>query len=226
MTTKIRELEAAVRRILQFLPILLSATVATGQNTKTFYINDETGRDVVTFTSKAPLETIVGKTSQVRGYVTVDPNDLKSSAKGKIEVDLTSLETGIGLRDIHMREQYLETDKYPKTTFEITRVIEVGGNVLEDQKPVEMVLEGNFTVHGVTRLIEVPVTAKLIEESEQTKNRHPGDLLHIQATFDVILSDHKINRPQFVFLKLDEKQRVDVDIFAATGLPPVETAQK
>lgn len=215
-----------MRRILLAVPILFSATVALGQNNKTFYINDKTGRDIVTFTSKAPLETIVGKTSQVRGYVTVDPADIKGSATGKIEVDLASLQTGIGMRDRHMREQYLETDKFPKTTFEITRVVEAGGNVLEDQKPVEMVLEGNFTVHGVTRLIEVPVTAKLIKESEETKARHPGDILHIQATFDVLLSDHQINRPQFVFLKLDEKQKVDIDVFAATGLPPVEIAQK
>ncbi len=215
-----------MRRIFLVVPILLSATVAFGQNTRTFYINDGTGRDIVTFTSRAPLETIVGKTSQVRGYVTVDPADISGSAGGKIEVDLASLQTGIGMRDRHMREQYLETDKYPKTTFEITRVIETGGNVLEDQKPVEMVLEGNFTVHGITRLIEVPVTANLIKESEDTKIRHPGDILHIQATFDVLLSDHQINRPQFVFLKLDEKQRVDLDVFAATGLPPVEIAQK
>jgi polyisoprenoid-binding protein YceI len=226
MTTKFGKMEAAVRRILMVLPILLSATVAAGQNIRTFYINDETGRDIVTFTSKAPLETIVGKTSQIRGYVTVDPEDITGSARGKIEVYLNGLKTGISLRDTHMREQYLETDKYPKTTFEITRVIEAGGNVLEDQRPVEMLLEGNFTVHGVTRLIEVPVTAKLIEESEQTKNRHPGDLLHIQATFDVLLSDHNIDRPQFVFLKLDEKQRIDVDAFAATGLPAVELARK
>jgi polyisoprenoid-binding protein YceI len=219
-------MEAAVRRILLALPILLSATVTLPQDTKTFYINDETGRDIVTFTSKAPLETIVGKTSLVRGYVTVDPADISGSARGKIEVDLASLQTGIGMRDRHMREQYLETDEYPKTTFEITRVIEAGSNVLDDQKPVEMLLEGNFTVHGVTRLIEVPVTAKLIEESEQTKNRHPGDLLHIQASFEVLLSDHKINRPQFVFLKLDEKQRIDIDVFAATGLPAVKLAGK
>jgi polyisoprenoid-binding protein YceI len=219
-------MEAAVRRILLAVPILLSATVALAQNTKTFYINDETGRDIVTFTSKAPLETIVGKTSRVRGYISVDPADITGSARGKIEVDLASLQTGIGMRDRHMREQYLETDKYPKTTFEITRIINAGDNVLEDQKPVEMVVEGNFTVHGVTRLIEVPVTAKLIKETEDTKARHPGDILHIQATFDVILSDHKINRPQFVFLKLDEKQRIDIDVFAATGLPAVEIAQK
>lgn len=208
------------------LPILLSATLAAGQNTKTFYINDETGRDIVTFTSKAPLETIVGKTSQVRGYVTVDPADITGSASGKIEVDLASLQTGIGLRDTHMREQYLETDKYPKTTFEITRLIEAGDNVLENQKPVDLILEGNFTVHGVTRMIEVPVTAKLIKETEDTKARHPGDILQIQATFDILLSDHDIKRPQFVILKLDDKQKVDIDIFAATGLPAVDLAKK
>lgn len=206
--------------------MLVFASLATAQGLATFYINDETGRDVVTVTSKAPLETIVGRTSNVVGYVTVDPNDVKSSARGKIDVDLVSLKTGIGLRDQHMREQYLETDKYPKTVFEITRVIEAGSNKLENQIPLDMILEGNFTVHGVTRLIEVPVTATYIEETEATRARHPGHLLHIQAAFDLLLSDHNIKRPQFVILKLDDKQKIEIDLFAATGLPAVEMTEK
>lgn len=214
-------------RKLLIAPIVLFVTAGVGaQNTKTFHINDETKRDIVTFTSRAPLETIVGKTGDVLGSVTVDPGDIMGSTEGRIEVDLASLKTGIGLRDSHMREQYLETDKFPMTVFEITRVIETTRNTLEDQKPVELTLEGNFSVHGVTRQIVMPVTVTYIRESEATGARHPGDLLHIVGTFDILLSEYSIKRPQFVILKLDDKQRIDIDIFAATGLPAVDLAQK
>lgn len=208
-------------------PIILLITSGAGaQNSLTFHINDETKRDIVTFTSKAPLESIVGKTGEVMGFVVVDPGDIMGSTEGRIEVDLASLKTGIGLRDSHMRKQYLETDKFPKTVFEMTRVTETTRNTLEDQKPVELKLEGNFSVHGVTRQIVVPMTVTYIRESEATGARHPGDLLHIVGTFDILLSDYSIKRPQFVILKLDDKQRIDIDIFAATGLPAVELAQK
>ncbi len=208
-------------------PIIMLITSGAGaQNSLTFHINDETKRDIVTFTSKAPLETIVGKTGEVMGFVTIDLGDVMGSTEGRIEVDLASLKTGIGLRDSHMREQYLETDMFPRTVFEMTRVIETTRNTLEDQKPVELKLEGNFSVHGVSRQIVVPMTVTYIRESEATGGRHPGDLLHIVGTFDILLSEYSIKRPQFVILKLDDKQRIDIDIFAATGLPPVELAQK
>jgi polyisoprenoid-binding protein YceI len=215
----------AMRRILITPLLFLLASAVSAQSTLIFYANDETGRDVMTFTSRAPLETIIGTTSQVLGFVEVDPANIVGSAKGRMEVDLASLKTGIGLRDTHMREQYLETDKFPKAIFEITRVIEAGQNKLEDQKPVELKLEGNFTVHGVTRQVMVPVTVTYIKESEATRARHPGDLLHITATFDILLSEYNINRPQFVILKLDDKQNIEIDIFAATGLPAVSLDQ-
>jgi polyisoprenoid-binding protein YceI len=226
MIRKINFGRRAMKRML-IAPIILFITAGAGaQNTKTFHVNDETKRDIVTFTSKAPLETIVGKTGEVLGFITVDPGDIMGSTEGRIEVDLASLKTGIGLRDSHMREQYLETDKFPKTVFEITRVIETTQNTLEDRKPVELKLEGIFSVHGVKRQIVVPVTVTFIKESEATGARHPGDLLHIVGTFDILLSDYDIKRPQFVILKLDDKQKINIDIFAATGLPAVDLAQK
>jgi polyisoprenoid-binding protein YceI len=218
----IAERELKMKRFLSFTVAFIAATGVFAQDVKTFYVNDEAKRDVVTFTSKAPLETIVGTTGDVVGHIEVDLQDVKAATKGRFEVDLASLKTGIGLRDSHMREQYLETDKYPKTIFQLKRVVETDQNSLTHDTPVKMLVEGNFTVHGVTRTITVPLTISYIKESEETKPKLPGDLLHIVGTFDVLLSDYNIKRPQFVILKLDDKQVVNVDLFASTGSPPVE----
>ncbi len=208
------------------LPVLfLMAATAAAQDSKTFYVGDEGGRDVVTFTSKAPLETIVGKTSAAKGFIEVDINDIKNSINGKFEVDLTSLKTGIDMRDGHMRDNYLETDKFPKAVFELSSVKETNSTTLEDQKPVELTVDGNFTLHGVTKPMTIALTITYFAESESTKQRLPGDLLHIEGTFDVLLTDHNIEIPKFVILKLDDKQVINIDLFSSTGLAPTETAK-
>lgn len=206
----------------KFLVLLstLALTVTTAaQTTLTFNVNDQRGRDVVTFTSKAPLETIIGKTSQATGFVTVDIDDVMSATTGKFSVDLASLKTGIDMRDGHMRDNYLETAKYPNAVFEMTKVISADSDVLTDQTPVNIVVDGNFSLHGITKAITIPLTVTYFKETESTKNRLPGDLLHIVGTFDILLSDYNIERPQFVILKVDQKQKVDIDLFGSTGLP-------
>lgn len=202
--------------------IVAIAAFAQQGEMKTFYVNDEMKKDVVSFTSKAPLETIVGRTGDITGYVTVDLDNVGEGAKGRFEVDLASVKTGIALRDQHMREQYLETDKYPKAVFELTKVVSTDNSKLLDGKATQLMLEGNFSVHGVTKLIQIPATVTYMKESEATKSRLPGDLLHIEAAFTIMLSDYSIKRPQFVILKLDEAQKVTVDLFASTGSPPVD----
>ncbi|OGC95984.1 MAG: hypothetical protein A2W25_09580 [candidate division Zixibacteria bacterium RBG_16_53_22] len=209
------------------ISILLIAMATSGYAqtaTKTFYINDEKKRDVVTFISKAPLETIVGMTGHIVGFVETDPADIMNT-RARFEVDLATLKTGIDMRDGHMRGQYLETDKYPKAIFELTKVAKASQPTLENQKPVELTVEGDFSVHGVTRTITIPLTIVYYQESEQTKVKLPGDVIRIEGTWDILLSDYKISRPQFVILKLDDKQKIDIDVFGSTGSPAVTFAE-
>jgi polyisoprenoid-binding protein YceI len=199
--------------------LLTLAISANAQTTsKTFYANDDKKKDVVMFTSQAPLETIVGKTAEIVGMVDVDPADV-STAKARFEVDLATLKTGIDMRDTHMREQYLEVAKYPKAIFELTKVVKSSQTTLDDMKPVDLTVEGNFTVHGVSKTITIPMKVTYFKESEGTKSRLPGDIIHVQAKWDLLLSEYSINRPQFIILKLDDKQAIDIDVFASTGTP-------
>jgi polyisoprenoid-binding protein YceI len=205
------------------LIVLLMATVAIAQQptTKTFYVYDLKKRDVVTFTSKAPLETIVGTTAEVTGFVTVSLDDIKGSAKARFEVDLASIKTGIEMRDSHMRDNFLETSKFPKAVFELTKVDSASLNKLENQKEVKLMLEGNFSIHGVTKLVTIPATITYYSENDQTKARADGDLMHIAVNFDLLLGDYGIKRPQMLFMKLDETQKISIDMIASTAALPV-----
>jgi polyisoprenoid-binding protein YceI len=217
----LKKMESKMKSSLMIISAAACFSAALAGEPAKFYVNDELKRDIVTFTSKAPLETVVGKTGEIAGFIEVDTGDITGTAKAAFEVDLASLKTGIGMRDGHMRDQYLEVEKYPKAVFVLKQVKNAGSNAFQNNSPVELTLLGDFTVHGVTKEIEIPATAIYMKESEDTRVRLPGDLLHVTATFDVYLSDHNIKRPQFVILKLDDRQRIDLDFFASTAVPPV-----
>lgn len=206
------------------LIVFFAAGAYAQTTTKTFFANDGKRRDVVTFTSKAPLEMIVGTTGHIVGFVETDPTNVMNT-QARFEVDLTTVKTGIDVRDGHMRDQYLETAKYPKAIFELTRVVEAAQTALENQKSNALLVEGNFSVHGITKTITIPLTITYYQESEQTKGKLPGDLMRIEAAWSILLSDYKITRPQFIIMKLDDKQKIDIDVFASTGSPAVTFAE-
>src|SRR5262245_42355900 len=45
-----------------------------------------------------------------------------SSATGSLSVDLGTLKTGIALRDRHMKEEYLQVDRYPQATLTLAHL--------------------------------------------------------------------------------------------------------
>jgi polyisoprenoid-binding protein YceI len=98
-----------------------------------------------------------------------------------------------------MRENHLETKKFPTATFK--------GASLRGAKPIalsgtpaQVEVEGDFTLHGVTRRLRATVEVTL---------RDPTTL-EFKTTFPVTLADYKIDRPKFLFLKLGEVQEVAV----------------
>ena len=56
------------------------------------------------------------------GEITGSLKDAKEGYQGILEVDLKNAKTGIELRDKHLKEKYLEVDKFPKATLELKAV--------------------------------------------------------------------------------------------------------
>jgi polyisoprenoid-binding protein YceI len=207
-----------MKRNISILAIILSMiALAYGQQSvKEFRVMDPMGRNVVQFRTSAPLEDIVGTTSQIIGMVNVNPADLKATGPlAQFEVDLNSLKTGIDLRDRHMREQYLHTDRYPKAIFTLKNVKKASSDKLQPGKPVKLTAEGTFELHGVKKEIPVDVLVTYVPESKETMGKLPGNLIRITSNFDVRLADYGIERPQMVLLKVGEVAHVTVDTFAS-----------
>jgi polyisoprenoid-binding protein YceI len=158
---------------------------ASGEQT----FNFEDKRNQVKFFSTTPLEDITGISNAVKGRVTLNVSDIKNM-KGSIIIPVSSIKTAIDLRDEHLRsENWLDADNYPEITFSIKKVGDV--KVAADNK-LEAKVTGDFTAHGVTKEVVADVSLTYLDASEQTKQYAPGDLLGVQAKFNIILSDFEV----------------------------------
>jgi polyisoprenoid-binding protein YceI len=185
---------------------------------KHFGIDDPRGRDVLTFDSKAPLEKIVGTTSKIMGHIQVNPKDITKGLTASFELDLASLKTGIDKRDEHMRDNFLETAKYPKAMLAINKVTKASDKMLMDGKTLTVDAEGTLSLHGVKSTVQLKdITVTYFDESEATKGKMPGDLLIINGGLSLNLPDYNIEVPQFIFLKLAETIKVNVDLTGSTA---------
>jgi polyisoprenoid-binding protein YceI len=172
-----------------------------------FGIPSGEGSTRVRFDSRASLESFHGETNLVSGQVIFDPDGVADSVRVYVEVDMASLDTGIGKRNKDMRENHLETDRFPVASFAGARLIERPATRLLPGETYEFLIEGRFTLHGVTRERQLPVRVTL-EEREGRRT------LHVVSTFKVLLADHGISRPRFLFLRLAEDQTVTFDVVA------------
>lgn len=182
---------------------------------QTFITKGDT-RNQGTFESNAPLENIVGVSDNLEATVNLNPGDL-SGASGIVKVDLRELKTGIGLRDKHLRgEMWLNTDEYPYATFKLKKIS--GAESLTEGNPVKVTFQGIFSVHGVSKEISAEGELTYIKESEKTRASIKGNLLKVQADFQIKLSDYGISIPDIVVDKVDDNIKVSAK-FIATDSP-------
>jgi polyisoprenoid-binding protein YceI len=132
------------------------------------------------------------------------PDLLVAEADGNVvlTVPLANLTTGIGLRDKHMKEKYLEVPKFPSAVLTVARgalKVPAGG------QPVETDVPGTLQLHGQTKPITVHYDAK---------SDGPGFSAH--GKFHVNMNDYGIQVP--TYLGVTVKPDVDVSAsFRVTG---------
>ncbi len=99
----------------------------------------------------------------------------------------------------HFNENYVETDKFPKSEFK-GQVINNGEiNYTKDGRYAAKV-KGTLTIHGETRNVETTGTILI-------KDRKP----EINANFQVLLSDYKISIPSLVSDKISNTVNITLE---------------
>ena len=193
-----------LQRVLALITVLSIMVVVNAARAADFVVRPG-GDSRVVFTSKAPTETFEGKTSQMSGTLSLDPVAVADSITVHLEVDLASLDTGSKLRNKHMRENHLETGKFPKAVFDGAAIL--AGAKLEPGKAAAFQVEGTFTIHGVSRRLRCDAQAMVAAK---------GNAVAFSASFPIKLSDYDIKLPEFLFMKLAETQQVRVSATASS----------
>ncbi len=92
------------------------------------------------------INTVHGHFNQFSGTLAVDGKNV-TEAKGTIETK--SIDTGQPKRDAHLKSaDFFDAEKHPTITFQSKRA---------EKKGDETVLVGDFTMHGVTKELSLPV---------------------------------------------------------------------
>lgn len=137
----------------------------------------------VKFTSEAPLELIKAQSNKISGVLDC-PN--KTVA---FSIDIDSFDGfNSSLQKEHFRENYLETEKYPKAIYK--------GKIIEDidftkNGIYQVRSKGIFTIHGTEK-------EKIIKVKISVKDKE----ILIESSFEVPLEDHNIKIPKVVNQKI------------------------
>lgn len=92
------------------------------------------------------LSKVRGQFTNFEGEIEGDPGDI-GSARGRVQVDMASVETGSPDRDAHLKSaDFFDVENYPTMIFE-TKAISGAG---DDYKVV-----GDLTIKGITKEVEL-----------------------------------------------------------------------
>jgi polyisoprenoid-binding protein YceI len=93
------------------------------------------------------LTTVRGRFRRFTGTIELDPDDL-TKTRGRIEVDVSSVDTGDPKRDEHLRSpDFFDADRYPTMVFEPTSVEPIDDEHLR--------VRGNLSVKDITHEVEL-----------------------------------------------------------------------
>jgi len=124
--------------------------------------------------------TAVGRTSAVTGTITISGT---SVAAGTFSVDLTKVASDQSRRDGQFQGRIMQTSSFPTATFELTQPIDVG-RVPADGGKVSATATGRLTLHGVTKVVAIPVDAE-----------RSGATIRVAGSLPVHFADFGISNP-------------------------------
>jgi hypothetical protein len=171
--------------IIAVAAILISNTIAAQ--------NVYTKNGSISFYSKTKMEDIEAHNNQVACVVKTLTGDVQFS------VLIKGFHFSKALMEEHFNENYMESTKFPKSTFKgkITDLTKVD---FTKDGTYSVTVQGDLNIHGVTKNVAVPGTITIKSGKPQLK-----------ATFMVKLADYSIAVPAAVKNNISESIQITVD---------------
>ena len=143
----------------------------------------------VVFFSDAAIEDITAENKKASGIFNSENGEIVFS------IPINAFKFAKALMQEHFNEKYMESDKFPKATFQ-GKIHGYDRNAnTQSTKAI-----GKLTIHGVTREVEIPGTI--------TKQ---GNKLQMNTKFMVKLADHNIAIPQLLWQNIAEQVEVTAE---------------
>lgn len=192
-----------MKNLLITLTILLSvfAEAATDkkpqETTKTIDLSSQESNVEFLAVGKPSLLKINGTGGKLKGQVKF--TNLIVSAD--CTVPLEGITTGIGLRDEHMKNKYLEIGKFPEATLKISELKIEKDYFKEKGIQKNIPFKGKLKIHGNESDIEG--TADIDSDDKN---------ISIQAKTKTNITAHKIDVPSYLGVKVADEVEIKVDL--------------
>ncbi len=172
------------------LILLFLFTMTAGVNAQKFI----TKNGHIGFYSHTPLEDIIADNNQVASILDISNKQIVFQALMKSFIFKKAL------MQEHFNENYVESEKYPKATFEGT-VVSPDGLDLSKDGEYKVMVEGKLTLHGVTKQVKEPGMIKV-----------NGNVITADSEFTLIPGDFDIEIPGVVRDKIAKEITVKVEM--------------
>ena len=147
-------------------------------------------------------------TSRISGALRLEDAGARE-VPGEIRVPLDSLDTGIGLRNTHLRETYLEVDRGEAFREAVLTAVELAEPFPPGDRDQETGFRGLLSLHGVERRIEGDVRLA----------RRDGRV-RVEAEFPLSLAEFAIPPPRYLGVGVRDEIRITVTFDAAVASSP------
>lgn len=153
------------------------------------------------FYSHTPIEDIKADNNQVAGALDVSTGEMVFQAL------IRSFHFEKALMEEHFNENYMESEKFPKSTFKGKIVTLTAVNF---SKPgiYEVTVEGDLTIHGITNKVSAKGTVEVVSGG-----------INAASKFNIVPEDYKISIPGVVRDKINK----DLEVTVTMKYTPVES---
>lgn len=172
-----------MNKILLILFLLLSTT-AEAQKYSSL-------KGSISFLSDAVIEDIAAENTTALAILDISSRQLAFS------VSVAEFQFEKKLMQEHFNEKYMETEKYPKATFQGT----LSDFSITSNASQQVTAKGKLTIHGVTKEVQISGTLRADTDGK----------IKINAAFVVALKDYNIKIPKLLWENIAEEVNVKID---------------
>ncbi len=169
--------------VLSFLLSLVLALNAQKYMTKNGFIG---------FYSHTPMEDIKAENNQVVGALDITTGEMVFQALIK------SFHFDRALMEEHFNENYMESDKIPKSVFK-GKITNLAAVDFTKNGKYEVTVEGDLTIHDVTNKISTKGTIEVVSGG-----------INANSKFNIVPEDYKIAIPGVVREKINKNMEVTI----------------